>query len=99
MIHSTGSKSYARACHKKVYIMIITIFFNIYIKIFFVVEIFDYVICFVANNGGHAAYTGQVLHKCPYEKKVVAMSIQQLRRELYVTQLNLAYYLYEFIYA
>jgi hypothetical protein len=31
MTYSTGSKSYTRACHEKVYIMITTIFFNIYI--------------------------------------------------------------------
>jgi hypothetical protein len=65
MTHSTESKSYAQACHEKVYIMIITI----YINIFLVVKIFDYVVCFVADNGEHIACTGRVLHKCLYEKR------------------------------
>jgi hypothetical protein len=51
--------------------MIITSFFNIciYIKIFLVVKIFDYVVCFVTDNKRHIAYVGKVLHKCPYEKR------------------------------
>jgi hypothetical protein len=30
MLHSIGSKSYARGCHEKVYFMIVTSCFNIY---------------------------------------------------------------------